>query len=177
MTGTGSYTLNANYLEVSTGPTSGGLARVWKAPSLSPLMPTWAKNRTIQFKAEIRMFADAASENYVSTGVGLPASDGFGFKFTDTKIRGFASNGGAVTLVDLITGLTPGTYYNYKFKAVFTAGIKVEFYIDGVLLGTITTNLPVTDTNAYIPCWFAVKSGADALSLIRTSGFTIQQDL
>lgn len=175
--GTGANTKGVGNMLMTTGGTAGGIARVSKVPTNSPLFPSWTKNRTIQFEAATWCDVDNASENYICTGSGLPAADGFGFKFTDTKIQGFANNAGAPTFVDLITGLTPGEWQEHKYKAVFTAGVKVDFYIDGVLLGTITTTLPSAGGNSHIPCKFSVKSGHDAVSQLYTSGFSFQQDL
>jgi hypothetical protein len=175
--GTGALSAGATYHQITSGLTSGGIYRLSKQPVLPPFKADWAKARTIEFYAETLMDTDAASENYICTGSGLPTADGFGFIFTDSKIQGFACNGAPPTLADLITALTPAATYDHLYKAVFTPGVSVKFYIDGVLTGTITTDLPVTNTNPHIPCKFAVKSGANAASIIRTSGFAFQQDL
>jgi len=177
LSGTGARTFAPTYLLITTGLTSGGIARIWKAPAYPPHLMSWAKARTIQFRAYTIMDVDAGSENYICTGLGLPIAEGFGFKFTDTKIQGFASDGATATIADLVTALTPAAPTDHRYKAVFTPGVKVEFYIDDVLLGEVTTNLPAGTTYPHIPARFAVKSGANKASIIYISGFSFQQDL
>jgi len=173
--GGGAITINVNYLEIRTGTTAGGRAYVWKAPSLPPIAVSWAKNRKLRFYGETQVNADANAENYVCTGMGLPSDYGFGFKFLQDRIQGFAASGPGPSFVDLITGLTPGTYYYHLYEAILTAGSKVEYYIDGTKLGELTTNIPAGVSNSHIPLRLGVRTYANVQHIIRTSGCMVVQ--
>lgn len=175
--GTGAYTITETSLQLTTGLTSGGIQRIWKAANYLATLLTWAKKRTIQFRAYTIMDADDASENYICTGLGLPTAEGFGFKYQNDKIQGFAADGAAASFVDLLTGLVDAAPTTHRYKAVFTPGVKVEFYIDDVLLGEVTTHLPAGTTYPHVAARFAVKSGHNVASIIYVSGFSFQQDL
>ena len=177
LSGSGARTFAPTYLQITTGLSSGGIARIWKAPAYPPMLMSWTKARTIQFRAYTIMDTDPNSENYICTGFGLPTAEGFGFKFHNDKIEGFAADGSAASFVDLLTGLVDAAPTDHRYKAVFTPGVKVEFYIDDVLLGEVTTHLPSGTTYPHIPARFAVKSGANKASIIYVSGFSFQQDL
>lgn len=73
-----------------------------------------------------------------------PGDKSVGFKFDDYAARGFVYGGNGYQETDLSTTLNASQVY--ILKIVFTAGDKVEWYIDDVLVGTEDTDadLPVT---------------------------------
>lgn len=77
-------------------------------------------------------------------GMGLDSEMYLGFWFTETGLSSFTysteTEGGSG---QEITGISPDTYYNLAIK--FYHGVRAEFYVDGVLRSTVTTNLPTTE--------------------------------
>jgi hypothetical protein len=94
---------------------------------------------------------DAAT--YVIAGgtnsAGVPLADGFGFKNTATGLKGVTIASGIETVVDLATIL--GASISDPSADVVAARrlSSVDFYVNGVLKGTSTTNLPVQAFSIY----------------------------
>lgn len=88
------------------------------------------------------------STQYDGTGYflcGKIGNLGFGFKVVNKKIYSLVIDDAGEHTVELQT-LTSGGF-NYRLEAVYTSGVKIEFYVDRVLKTTVTTNLPEDGTN------------------------------
>jgi hypothetical protein len=72
--------------------------------------------------------------------IGSP-SEGFGFKSTGATLKGVASIDGVETEVDL--GVTVGPS---RVVLAIRRANSVDFYVDGILRGSASNNLPVTGT-------------------------------
>lgn len=90
-------------------------------------------------------FAQAGNTKYATD---TPNSNTIGFRFsngTDTHWQAAAiTAGGSTTLVD--TGVTPDGNVHLFEMAMNIASTTVTFYIDNVLVATISTNIPPTGT-------------------------------
>jgi hypothetical protein len=111
--------------------------------------PSWAKNR--RFKTVV--FYNGlvtTSIFYVGTGCVGPGdpvtTNHIGFRVLNGAVYGSVGNISGQTTVDLNVSLSGSTIYT--LEAVFTAGTKTEFYIDGVYKGQITTGLPTGTVDA-----------------------------
>ena len=86
---------------------------------------------------------------------GVPV-DGVYFEYSESSSPNWklvAKNNSVATTVTSSIAADATTGINHIFTIIVTNGIKADFYIDGVLAGTITTNIPATrDTtiSAYI---------------------------
>lgn len=146
--GSANIVLDADKVTMTTGTTISSVATIIQRFLYPPKDLTWGKNRTFRLKMRIDHANDANSNNRIYTGSPSTNNRGFGFKFTNTKIQGYSQNGAAEQTVDLITGLTPPWTATHLYEAIFLAGSKIDFYIDGVLVGTLTAGLPTGTTNA-----------------------------
>ena len=105
--------------------------------SAVPNPPTYSKNQ--RFKTVVEVDANFDTQQvYVSVG-DLARGYGF-FNNGGNTWYAFTESSNVMTIVN--TSKT--CQATYEFECVFTAGVNVKFYIDGVLQTTITTNLPST---------------------------------
>lgn len=76
-----------------------------------------------------------------------------------SKVYASCADGSAVTNVELV-GISANTKHSYEIEHF---GLSVNFYIDGILLATITTNIPTVDTANYSPI-FSIFNESDGNS-------------
>lgn len=134
---------NSDYPGIYTGSgaTAGSRGKITKGPGWPSPMLTFSKDRILVANATFLSNTSATGTFYLTSG-DTGTQKHIGFKIVDGVLKGSVGNGSAETTVDLET--LSATNYNKTrdLRAVFTTGVKCEFYSDGVLLGTITTNLP-----------------------------------
>jgi len=136
VTGSGTVTIVEAGVRLSTGTTISSLASIMREP-LYPIVPfTWAKKR--RFKTKVEVYAITNQEIYIVTGW-YGTGRHVGFKVVDNILYGTVADGTTEATVALVT-LTGTTIM--LLEAIFTPGVKCEFYVDGTLRGTLTTNLP-----------------------------------
>lgn len=175
--GTGTITLDFDRVTLSSGAIAGGSALVGKSLHYPYGPTTWAKERKLKLRASVHVDADSSPDIKICTGYPTAVTRGFGFVFTATKIRGLVANNTGQVLVDLVTGLTAPYTTDNTFEAIFTPGVKVDFYIDGVLKGTITTKLPTGTNDSDQMLFMSVASTDAADHQIITSQMLVQQAL
>ncbi len=97
--------------------------------------------------ANITNISDFIIRLYLTTSAAAPPVDTanhFGFQINHgatSKLYGCTGDGSTQTKVDLNTLLSSGTQRT-RLKAVCNRGTDVKFYVNDVLVGTSTTNLP-----------------------------------
>lgn len=131
----------------------------------------WDTSVQFMIKACYMNAADASSVRYILFGQeiaynvnGLTAL-GVGIKIINTALWGM-NYGAALTLTDLATTLANNTVAH--FRIVHNPGVSVQFYIDGLLKGTSTTNLPSGNPSGDLTLLINVLNGAtDAARAIR----------
>lgn len=175
--GSGTVSMSGDKIILSTGGAAGELAGIIEQYAYPPGVMTWAKKRSFKLKARVDVFSDAASMIYICTGYESANQWGFGFRFTNTMVRGFSKNGGAEQYVNLVTGLTAPYTRDELYEAVFTPGSNIKFYIDGVLRGTLTAGLPTGTTYAEILFRMLVYASVAVNHQIATSYVKAIQDL
>jgi hypothetical protein len=175
-TGVAKAYIDSEYIALSTQAQAGAVAGIIKrlAYPRSPL--TWNKPRSFKCKARVDVASDSSSLIYINTGNEGSNRRGFGFRFTNNKVRGFSKNGGAENYVDLVTGLTAPYSREEVYEAVFTPGSKIDFYIDGVLMGTLTSGLPTGTSDAHYLARLLVYASVAVTHEIKTSMFRAIQD-
>jgi len=137
---------------------------------------TWSKPRSFKLRARVDLGNDTNLDMTINTGNHGANRRGFGFRFKKDRIQGFTKNGGAEVNVDLITGKVPPWSGTYLFEAILTPGVKVDFYIDGVLKGTNNTGIPTGTTDAQRLMELYMLSAAAVWHYIYTSMFRVIQD-
>jgi len=158
--GSANVVLDLDKVTMTTGTTAASYALIWQRFAYPPGPLTWAKPRSFRVKARIDVGNDATSNLVIFSGEYEDNFRGFGFRFTNDKIRGWTMNGAARGYVDLEVGKTPPWTKTALFEAIFTPGTKVDFYIDGLLKGTRTTSLPSGTTDAEKLVGFFLANGA-----------------
>lgn len=139
--GSGSISLNDQAVTISTGTTSGSFARVLVRNPFEPYKwtdKTWYA--TVSFK-------DAQGPIYAILGDATQSDKtlphiGFAMKAGD--LIGTVGNGTSETTTTLIAGATTGPRV-LRFE--FTAGSGVDFHVDGVKEGAISSGLPDSGDN------------------------------
>jgi hypothetical protein len=126
----------ANYfVDTGNGLTLGALSRLWTRYTLQ---------RTTQMRAYIGI-ALTASVQGGALASNTPSTDFLGFRYStsagDTHWQCYASPTGISPTI-VATTVVPDTNF-HVFQIVMTAGVAT-FFIDGVLVGTISTNAPST---------------------------------
>lgn len=118
----------------------------------------------------VRVFAGVIANVNAEPG----DQDRAGFEF-DTSVNGGDTNwmlctgeGAASTRVDSGIAMAGMTWYKLKVKKLAT---NYEFYIDGVLKGTLSTNLPNTDMNIGM----SLETLAEAIKYFRIDFFRWKQ--
>jgi hypothetical protein len=78
-----------------------------------------------------------------------------GFRFYQDKVYAVSRFGGSETCEEIvISGFYTEDPHVYRIE--FVSGVRIDFYVDGVLRKTITTNLPEGDSTT-TPCFFGVR--------------------
>ena len=126
----------ANYfVDYHNGLTLGAMSRLWTR---------YALQRTTQMRAFIGIALTAAVQAGTLAS-DTPSTDFLGFRYStsagDTHWQCYASPDGISTTV-VATTVVPDTNL-HNFQIVMTAGVAT-FFIDGVLVGTISTHVPST---------------------------------
>lgn len=166
----------SDHVIVRTGGAAGGGALMSKKLGFPRLVPTWGKTRSFKIRAEVYHANDAASENFICTGLEMAGARGFGFRFNNNTIQGFARNGAPSTYLDLITGLGPPWTRDEIWEAIFTPGSKVDFFVSGSLLGSITTNLPTATIYADYLARIVTNASVALQHTIKTSEIRVVQE-
>ena len=139
--GSGAIVLDEYGIFPGTGVTQDSRAQINKQNDYLVPRFHWGKNSKLKTRFGVSSATSVTCDFWAIVGNKGTAKH-LGFKITGGKLYGTVGNGSAETTVELET-LGTGTYNeNRAIKFVYTAGSKCEFYIDGVLIGEITTGLP-----------------------------------
>ncbi len=147
LAGSGTVTNILTGITLAVTIASGDSVRLRKTP-IDPIVPfSWDKKRTLQFRCNVTTVTDNTTRFWFSMG-DIQSGRGFGLYLDDGKVYA-RTKGNSGTTDDQIEDLGAGAYtYRKTLKAVLTPGVDVKFYIDGVLVSTITTNLPSGTTES-----------------------------
>lgn len=129
----GNSTIDSNQLILETDSKDGSSAEVTKTPM-------WQGVITFSQRSRFRTTIAISTTDHVLAylGVGDRARQGYGFKIADGNLYGYSNNGTSEKTLLLQT--LPGGVYN--LEARYRPNAVVVFYVDTVLKGQITSNLP-----------------------------------
>jgi len=133
---TGTIEPSLSGLHLQTGDTSGSVADVHAEVFSEGDATDYFKNP--RFLTVIRL--SSLTNQQITLTAGGYGSDSFGFKIVNGTLYAFHEMDGDAFTTDISAGLTLTNWLRYK--AIYTTGSKIEFYIDDVLKATHTTNLP-----------------------------------
>ena len=143
-----SYLINTNQIIANTGTTSG--SRVWAfAPDSYNILKVGffiariKQVESTQVKSTIGFYGTTLGESIADS------RNGFGFQADAgvSAVNWFAINGNGTTPTSTDTGISTTAFHT--LMAIRFAS-KIEFYIDGVLEATHTTNLPTSKTASLV---------------------------
>lgn len=142
---------------LSTGTTSTGKASLASFNQLNRLR---LGGKEVFYEIRVRVETSSTASDAFTAFFGLTdlststsaslatANNGVYLSYTHSnnsgKWVGITKSSGSVTNVNSSFTMTPGQWY--KIKAIINdVGNRVDFYIDGILVGTSSTNIPTTD--------------------------------
>jgi len=157
--GSGAITLFPEYLKLNTGLTQWSLARILKVPYYTVPATSWTKKR--KFHTKIKLETTTGGKPLVRIYCGNSDSPmGFGFVVDDHGIYGRTGNGSSADVL-LLETIPAGPYSIIRdLEAVFWPGTKVEYFIDGVKKGQITTKLPSGTSSSEYVYWIQIQNQA-----------------
>ena len=159
---------------VATGATQNSLANLL-SQGMFMKDQTWNKERT--WNCGLRLFT--LTSQIIRFGMGQmvndsPAARHIGFLLNNGELWATVGNGSVETKERLVDPTSAGPYY-YKLK--FFPGEKAEFYVDGVLRGTITENLPSGTIDPWNTFHVYIKNTAAEDKKIQIYGYEFWQNL
>lgn len=144
----------------SPGSGAGAFSAIFVDPGL--FLGGFSFTKESRLRISARFSTNTNQDMFLSVGsVTVAGEDGYGFWLEDGTLKGFAQTApGTRTSVTLKT-ITTGV--NYTLDARFYPGYKVEFFVDGAPLGTVSATLPTTTGNTiwqiYVEEQEAVQKG------------------
>ena len=127
------------YCEVDGPINSRG--QIYKALNYKYVVLTFAKDR--EFRAQVKFVADTNSTQKLVIGTGDLFLDlGFGFKVQDGLLKAYSNSPGGTYEETIEDWGASGYNEERKLRAKLTAGSKVEFYVNNVLVKTDTNYYP-----------------------------------
>lgn len=132
-------------ITLTTGATSGNQMNLWRGGNATDL---WAQGQMLdRFRVDAKL-TSAASVGFVF-GFTDSASNAVAFAFDTTvgaTVHVQCAAAGVTTDVDTL--IAPGTAFR-SYEAINVFGTGWQFYIDGALITTISTNVPSTQNLNY----------------------------
>lgn len=142
---------------------------LFKAIGHMPVYWDWGRDRN--FETSIRM-NNVASVYALALVGGAYHFPHIGFKIEDGKMYGTVGNNVAETTVEL---QDVANETKYHIEAIYFAGVKCEFYVNGVLRGTIESGLPSGNFYADAVIGVLVRTKIDSIRNIRLSYWDLRQ--
>jgi len=134
--GTASLTEGLASLLLSTGTTINSWLRLNGE--------AWTEGDAVDYLKNPRFITIARTMSVTDQEIYLIAGswdlDGFGFYIEDGTLYAIHIKDGTEYKTDISSGITVTDWHRYK--AIYTSGSKIEFYVDDVLKTTHSTNLP-----------------------------------
>lgn len=174
--GSGAANIAAGYLALSTGLTASSSYRLEKRLTIPIPLMTWSKRREMRTAAQFYAATSSEGTFWIVTG-GYGTGFGFGFKMQDGKLYAHTGDGSDETNELIHDYGASGFFILKRLKCIFTPGSSVQFYVDDVLVATITTTLPTTTDSADFVLTFYIDNGTTILNRVLTvSVYSIWQE-
>lgn len=169
---TSSVSGNAVVIRHGSNDTAQRTARVVQLPDFLVKMGTDASITNVRIWSALYEAASGLSALTDPATVNVA-----GFRYDpdagDTTWKACVSNGSASTVVD--TGITVNTSTMYSLRVKFVTTTQVKFYIDGVLVATITTNVPSSSTG--LGYYISAATTTAAAKSIRFNRLALAQNI
>lgn len=170
---TASITLYPDNVEMATGVESG--SRIFLVQEVTyPYLTTFSWDKRREFRTKVFFSSNTNQEIWIITGL-KNTNKHIGFKVVNGTLYGTVADGTTESTVDLDSAVSPSGTKN--LRCVLSAGEKVEFYVDGVKKGELTTNLPSGTGYASTLMHFDLTNTAAEYKAILFSVWELYQDL
>lgn len=169
--GIGSIDEPGEEIDIISGNISGNEKKLEKWIEINPVAFSWNKNR--RFRTAIITSEITNSDKFILTGK-LGTNRSFGFWIYNNNLYARVCNGSGVSTLGCGTIQADELY---KLEAIFTAGVSVKFYVNGVYKGELTMNLPFGDSSADYLFSASVKTNENASKTLSLSSFEFEQKL
>lgn len=140
-TGDGALTRSYDVLKLKTNDNQASKGTIYRKVTQSIPTLTWAKKRHLIFQAYLDCDQTSTAEMHIITGYHATGPY-IGFQVVGGKLYGVNRNTGSITQTELLTFPQTWIGVDIWLEAILFPGDKVEFWIDGSLEQTSTTNLP-----------------------------------
>jgi len=145
----GGVTISSTNLTVATAGGGTDWASIYKDPAEWQAALSWTYG--LKFKAHVTLSSFPASGGLIHLCAGSPGTGRHvGFKVVNGKLYGSVGNGSAETLTAAIEDWGASGYYQTRALEAIYDGSKADFYVNGILKGTINTGLPAGTTDARV---------------------------
>lgn len=163
---TGTSALNRSYetLALKTDDDGDATATLYRKTSQSIPTLTWEKKRHLLFQCYLDCDSDTLSRLRVCTG-NRSSTRYFGFDIYNGDLRGVTCGGGGPTRMVIKTFSGGFIGEDILLEAILFPGDKVEFWVNGVLEQTATTDLPTGTTNANYIFYLFVDNNGNAINV------------
>lgn len=158
VSGSGAVTLDSSngYLQLTTGASGSSAADIFKRIAYPIIANSWAVYQ--KFKTNIYFSANTNQTIYVTMGY-RDTSEHVGFKIVNNTI--YASRADGATQTTNTTGITINAASSHVLEAIYSYnGAEANFFVDGVLTNTVTTNLPTSANFNNLPLYVFVQNAA-----------------
>lgn len=139
--GTGSFTHTPDKISLATGSTTSSWAKVLKNTAYQLPLLTYDKNIFIRFRCVFNIFPDVNPNSYIITSDATNHKH-IGVSMYNNKLAYSIHTGTSRYQGEIISCAGTGTEYDKIVDIKFYTGDKVEYWIDGILEHTQSTDLP-----------------------------------
>ena len=133
---------------LSTGSVSGSSVLIERGVSgAGQYSATWQKDRA--FRCAMQVLDDTSDRtDTVSTGQLSASQAGFGFRLSGGSLKAVSNDGTSETSTEIIPSSNISTGDEFLLRAELNSSVpEIEFFSGGTLLETITSNVPVGQTD------------------------------
>lgn len=167
----GTISLASSYLSIATSAGSGNNSEFQKFLPAGVGLFSWDKNRKMKMAVSFREVTSVTG--YLIQGNYSAVTDRhYGFKLVNNTLYGTCADGTTQTTLSLRTVVAT---LMYTLEAKFFAGDRIEYYVNGDLLGTITTNIPTGGSNSEYLIGIKYTTNTTAIREVRISYFDFWQ--
>mgnify|MGYP001612343175 CR=1 FL=1 len=171
VSGGGAAAVGAASLQIDTAATNGNVAEVLKTPDAQGLL-SFGFRSSFRTTASVSTSGGSLANTTAYYCIGEVGNENYGFKWASGNLLGFTSTGGTETTKTLVTTFGNATLYN--LEARFFPTNRVDFYVNGTLKATSTSNLPTTANFALVH--MKITAGENNGKTLLTSFFEYIQE-
>lgn len=173
LAGTGVITLDNKYVAMVTGGDAFSYALLVDELGITNVF-TWNKRRKIR----TRVYFSHNTQQSITIATGLPESipnfPFLRFRIDNAAVKGIICDGTTQTILDLGLNIIAGEAYDFEIR--YFPADRVEFYINDILKGTISADLPSGTAEAGVLMYMRIANDGAANRTIRFSYFDFWQE-